>query len=239
MPRPAEVPYDFRADPETATLKELATVSEALRFPRGVRLARKDEIPGCTDEILERIANARIATGFVSLPCEAMGYSTYIEANIHADEVWRVFEALTGRLLPTSAAPVVGWIDEDATLGPYTGKSAALSLLRAHQESLQHDGFIEFGLMFQANGRTEEVFVKACKYFQIWTNLPEVAEATLESMQIPKVANLQFIDEFPRVTERILGVPHSDETISAIVNSFQTLPPAPLEIDRVGPDRPS
>ena len=39
-------------------------------------------------------------------------------------------------------------------------KAAALAVLRAHAQSLQHDGFIEFGLMFQQGGKTEEVFVK-------------------------------------------------------------------------------
>jgi hypothetical protein len=203
----------------------MGTVSETLRFPRGVRLAQKGDIPRCTNEILERIANARITTGFISKACSGSSYSAYMEANIHADEIWIVFEALTASLLPAVAAPLIGGIDADTVLGPYTDKSMALSALRTHKESLQHDGFIEFGMMFQSDERTEEVFVCASKYMKIWTNQPEVAEATLVSMRVPMAASLQFIDEFPHVTERLPHDPCSDETILAIRSSFQTLPP--------------
>jgi hypothetical protein len=39
---------------------------------------------------------------------------------------------------------------------------------------------------------------------QIWTNQPVVAAQALVSMRIPKVEKLQFVDEFPMVTERLL-----------------------------------
>lgn len=174
---------------------------------------------------VERIADARITTGFVSKVSADAGYTTYIEANIHADEVWKAFEALADRLLPAVAAPIVGWKDENSTLGPYTDKSAAISILRTHRESLQHDGFIEFGMIHQSQGLTEEVFVKGCKYLQIWTNQPDLAVAALLSLGLREVGNLQFIDEFPRITERAQGLPPSSEVISAISDSFQNLQP--------------
>src|SRR5271163_1116980 len=116
-----------------------AAMTEFLRFPRGVRLARKEDIPKCTSETLTRIANAQINTGFILKATENTGYSTYIEANVHADEVWAAFETLASRLLPDVSAPLVGWKDDEATLGPYTDKAAALAVLRAHAETLQHD----------------------------------------------------------------------------------------------------
>jgi hypothetical protein len=172
-----------------------------------------------------RISSANITTGFVLTTSADPGFSTYIEANAHADEVWTVFEALASRLLPEVAAPLVGWKDDEATLGPYTDKAAALAVLRAHAESLQHDGFIEFGLMFQQGGTTEEVMVKGSKDLRIWTNNLAVATETLSSLGIPRVEKLQFIDEYPTVTERLVGDPSSQETISAIVGAFQALPP--------------
>ena len=83
-------------------------VAEPLRFPREVRFARKDEIPSCTDEIVERIANARITTGFTSKASQDNGCSAYVEANIHADELWTAFETLAHSLLPPIAAPIIG-----------------------------------------------------------------------------------------------------------------------------------
>lgn len=203
-------------------------VAETLRFPRGVRFARKDEIPRCTDEILERIANARITTGFTTSASRDNGYSAYVEANIHADELWTAFETLAHSLLPPVAAPIIGFKGSEPTLGPYTDKSAALSALRPHRDLLQHDGFIEFGLIFQLHGHTEEIFVESSKYMQIWTNQREIAETTLIAMRVPPVDLLHFLDEFPHVTERLPDDPNTDETIADIVRSFADLPARPF-----------
>jgi hypothetical protein len=202
-------------------------VIEALRFPRGVRLAAESDLPRNKDRLarLARIQNANITTGFVLAASADPGFSTYIEANVHADEVWSAFETLASLLLPDVSAPLVGWKDGEATLGPYTDRAAALAVLRAHAETLQHDGFIEFGLMFQQDGKTEEVMVKASKDMRIWTNQPTVARETLFSLGIPSVEKLEFIDEYPRVTERLVGDPSSRETISTIIGAFQSLPP--------------
>jgi hypothetical protein len=202
-------------------------IIEPLRFPRGVRLAAEADLPRNQDrsDELARISSANITTGFVSTTSADPGFSTYIEANVHADEVWSVFETLALRLLPDVSAPLVGWKDDEPTLGPYTDKAAALAVLRAHAASLQHDGFIEFGLMFQQGGKTEEVFVKGSKDLRIWTNNPAIAIETLLSLGIPSVEKLQFIDEYPRVTERLVGDPSSQEIISTVVGAFQFLPP--------------
>jgi hypothetical protein len=202
-------------------------IIEALRFPRGVRLAAEADLPRSKDKSdkLARIQTANITTGFVLTTNVDPGFFAYIEANVHADEVWSAFETLAARLLPDVSAPLVGWKDGEATLGPYTNKEAALAVLREHAESLQHDGFIEFGLMFQQDGKTEEVMVKGSKDLRIWTNNPAVATEVLSSLGIPSVKKLQFIDEYPRVTERLVGDPSSQETISAIVGAFQSLPP--------------
>ena len=202
-------------------------IVEALRFPHGVRLAADADMPRSKHKLeeLTRISRANITTGFVLTKSADPSFSTYIEANVHADEIWSAFETLASRLLPEVSAPLVGWTDEEATLGPYTDKVAALAVLRGHAERLQHDGFIEFGLMFQQGGKTEEVMVKGCKDLRIWTNNPGVATDTMSSLGIPNVDKLQFIDEYPRVTERLVGEPSSRETISAIVGAFQSLPP--------------
>jgi hypothetical protein len=79
--------------------------------------------------------------------------------------------------------------------------------------------------MFQQGGKTEEVFVKGSKDLRIWTNNPTIAVETLLSLGIPSVEKLQFIDEHPRVTERLVGDPSSQEILSTIVDAFQSLPP--------------
>jgi hypothetical protein len=99
-------------------------------------------------------------------------------------------------------------------------------LCRRTQNAIQQKNVcLEFGLMFQQGGKTEEVMVKGSKDLRIWTNNPAIATKTLSSLGIPSVEKLQFIDEYPRVTERLVGDPSSEETIAAIVAAFQSLPP--------------
>jgi hypothetical protein len=87
-----------------------ASIIEALRFPRGVRLAAEADFPKGEDRLekLTRISSADITTGFGLTTSAGPGFSAYIEANVHADEVWSVFETLVSRLLPDVAAPLVG-----------------------------------------------------------------------------------------------------------------------------------
>jgi hypothetical protein len=91
----------------------MAAISEPLRFPRGVRLSIGEEIRKCTTEILERIANADVRTGFVLTAVEYEECSTYVEANVHADRIW-----------------------DEPSIGPYTKTAAAMAALLPHIDSL-------------------------------------------------------------------------------------------------------
>jgi len=54
-------------------MNDMETASEALRFPRGVRFALPDDVPRSARDALERSANAKITTGFVTKTCENVG----------------------------------------------------------------------------------------------------------------------------------------------------------------------
>lgn len=179
---------------------------EPLIFPRGVRYPRLDEIPGgAPSDAAARVAEAArtpVTTGFVRIErADARGYTAVVEANVHASSLWTVFVALVNELLPEAAAPIVGVIDEDAVLGDYTRRDAAVGVLAPYADILVHDGFLEFGCMFQRAGRTEEVFVPSAKFLRIWTNHPERAERVLLGHGIPHVPGLRLVDEFPLVRE--------------------------------------
>ena len=179
---------------------------EPLIFPRGVRFPRLDEIPGgAPSDAAARVAEAHrnpITTGFVRIDRpNARGYTAVVEANVHASNLWTVFVDLVNELLPDAAAPIVGMIDEDPELGDCTRRDAALSVLAPYADHLVHDGFLEFGCMFQRAGRTEEVFVPSAKFLRVWTNQPERAEQVLVRHGIPHVPGLRFIDEFPLIRE--------------------------------------
>ena len=178
---------------------------EPLILPRGVRLVRPDEIPeGASADWAPRVEEAHrttITTGYTRREVEGEEFTTVFEANVHAPDLWRVFAALVNALLPAAAAPIAGMKSEDPILGDYTTREAALRVLEHYQDPLVHDGFLEFGCIYQRGGRTEEVFVMAPKFMRIWTNTPERAEEVLEAHGIVKIDELRFVDEFPHVSE--------------------------------------
>lgn len=179
---------------------------EPLIFPRGIRYPRLDEIPGgAPSDAAARTADAErtpVTTGYVQTDRpDAQGYTTVLEANVHAPDLWAVFSELVEALLPLAAAPIVGVIHEEPVLGAYTTRDAALAVLAPYADALVHDGFLEFGCIFQRAGRTEEVFVPSAKFLRLWTAHPERAREVFERRGIPPVPDLRFIDEFPLVRE--------------------------------------
>lgn len=203
--------------------------AEPLIFPEGVRFLRPDELPAGYEGERERIARAQLTTGYVLRPHSGAGFRAFFEANVHAPRLWYSFQSLAEALLPNVAAPIIGVKDEDPILGPYTTREAALAVLEPHAHYLQHDGFLEFGLIYQVAGVTEEVFVRSAKYLQVWTNYPDRATGTFARLGLPEVPKLQFIDEYPRVSES-LQTPEGNAEWPAVVEQiracFNELPPA-------------
>jgi len=208
----------------------MTKLGEPLQFPDGVRFARPGEVPGCSDEDIRKLADAEILTGFVLRRIEGKPYSAQIEANVHASKIWQAVLELADVLLPQVTAPIIGWKDNEPTFGRYTHRSEAIACFTPFIESLQHDGFIEFGLIFQFNGVTEEIFVKPAKYIQLWTNRPEVAVSKLRELGLHQADRLHFLDEYPRITETPPSLPRTHQVVSAITTSFETLSEVPCPI---------
>jgi len=75
---------------------------EPLIFPEGVRFPREDEFPAGYERERERIARAKITTGFVQRDHQADGYRAVFEGNVHAPQLWSAFRALVEALLPAA-----------------------------------------------------------------------------------------------------------------------------------------
>lgn len=181
-------------------MKDKLISPEPLIFPRGVRFPQKDEIPGDSSEVLERVSRAKITTGYTIQKADGQPYETYIEANVHATNVFDVFRKLGFALMPDVAAPIIGIKEDEPVFGPYTDRAWAIRVFEPHIDLLQNDGFLEFGLIHQSDSDFEEIFVASSKYFKIWTNNGGVAEDILQSAGIPKCEALEFIDEYPMVS---------------------------------------
>lgn len=214
------------------------TNPEPLIFPRGLRFPRLDELPAEVPSEwnagMAAAVIAKITPGYVIHTGPAnRGFTAFIEANVHAPALWEVFVALCHALLPAGASPIIGQIDEEAILGDYTTREAAIDVLAPYADALVNDGFLEFGCMFQRLGRTEEIFVPSAKFLRIWTNKPEVATRVLDAHGIHHVPDLKFIDEFPLVRE-VQPFRYHQRGFEAVLEElgadFQQLPPRP-ELD--------
>ena len=201
-------------------------MTESLRLARGVRLAREEDLPRPREEALARLAAASLSTGYTRTTHTNKGFSDYFEINAHVNDIWPLFAQLASEVLPDVAAPLVGHKGEEPHFGPYTDRDLAIQSLMPFAERLVHDGFIEFGAMRGYQGRTEEVLVKSYKYICVWTSNPDSVLAILARKGIAYVPNLQFLDEFPCVTESLKGEDRAaHEVIEGVVTCFQSLPP--------------
>ncbi len=200
---------------------------EPLLFPRGVRFPRPDEFPQGADADIARVRQAQVTTGYRLYPNAAGAFSAYIDANAHAINLYPLFHDLVFRLLPRSAALIIGRKGEEPHLGPYTIRAAALRLLEPHTQALQHDGLLAFGMIAQHDGRIEQVFVQPSKHVQVWTNQPDAAREVLAHHRIPEVAELQFLEQFPLVSEPLLtddGRPATPLVLDQVRAGFGQLP---------------
>jgi hypothetical protein len=204
---------------------------EPLIFPPSIRFAAPDELPGTLadrEEALALLATAAVSTGFVTHVGGDHHAAVFAEVNVHGPDVWSAFARLVKTLLPERAAAIVGVIDEEPYLGHYTDRDALLAVLSEFAEPLATDCFVEFGAMWQTTTQTEEVFVRAAKYIQVWTNNPEGLRATLLTLGVPEVERLSFIDEFPRTTSATQhpGIGDFAALVERVTNRCAELPVA-------------
>jgi hypothetical protein len=202
---------------------------EPLIFPDGVRFPRDEEYPSGQEAARERVARANVTTGYHVGDQLRDSFNAYFEANVHAPQIFTTFRDLVLAIMPDVAAPIVGYKDEEPIFGPYTGRDAAIAVFEPFVHQLQHDGFLEFGVMFQSEGRTEEVFVKSSKYLQVWTNEPQAVRTVFARHGIPEVPGLEFIDEYPMVSQSLLtegGNAAAPVVLAGLQEAFARLPPS-------------
>jgi hypothetical protein len=180
-------------------------MTRSLIFPNGVRFPFADEIPNndLKASLLDRIASADICEGYVLATSENPNYPYYAEINVSAPQIWNVFTDLSRLLLPEEVGLILGEKDQEKDqlfLGPYSSRDALLDVLSRFEHELAHDGFIQFGLIHQVDGKTEEIFVKPSKHLCVWTGNDMSFKKSMQAHEIPEHEKLSFIDEYPRVT---------------------------------------
>jgi hypothetical protein len=93
--------------------------------------------------------------------------------------------------------------DEELTSLRTASTPAILRLLERHAYQLANDGWIQFGLIEKRRDSVTEVFVTTTKHFQVWLNDEKLFRSILRKHALLEVAQLEFLDEYPRTTIRL------------------------------------
>jgi len=181
------------------------SLNKQIIFPKGIRFAKESEMPNSDNKsnLLLSIKNADIKEGYVLFNSDTDNYKYYSEINISAPKLWSLFEKLAIAILPESSAPILGHIDDandELFYGSYTSTKKILEVCSNYKNELSNDGFIQFGIIHQVDGKTEEIFVKPTKHLVVWTNKLDEFKSVMNSFDIPEFEKMSFIDQFPITT---------------------------------------
>lgn len=127
-------------------------------------------------------------------------FTHYAEINVDAPRLWEVFSDLCNVLLDSPATFVVGGLDSELVpVGP-VNVHASTQLLAQHQYQLAHDGFLQYSLVSDHDGKVTEIFVTPEKYLKVWMNDETTFRGVMARHEIGEASSLKFLDEFPRTT---------------------------------------
>jgi hypothetical protein len=176
-----------------------------LKLPSTLTFPSRDEAPKHfdIDAADARRAAARIEPGYVvSAGAADKPFAFYARCNVDTDRLWDAFEAFAGDL-PDVVGTILGCKDAKPQLLPYSARAGVVAHLRVYRRELTRDPFLEYGLIHQVDGRTEEVFVPAAKYVRLWGNDLVRFRATAARLGLDEIADLRFVDEFPLISHSL------------------------------------
>ena len=200
-----------------------------LQLPPTIRTARPDEVPKRM-EVLDRIEKSKTANlveGFVLYQNEThdLPFNFFAEINVDNDRLWDLFSALLLQL-PDEICLVFNQKDDEPNYSGYADKYVVFNQLQACKIELVEDGLLEVGALFNDEDFMEEVFIKSPKYIQYWGMDESRFKKTMAEYEILEVPELNFIDEYPLVTEALrLHNPKAKET-EDVLRQLQAIIPA-------------
>jgi hypothetical protein len=202
-----------------------------LEFPDGVRLAQLEEIPGPEADrsaAWARVKQAYIVPGFTvtdSLSDQRFGH--YAEINVNASQIWALFCDLCAGLLSDPASLIASDADTEPCHILEGEVAKILNALEIYRYQLAHDGFLQFGLLNDRVEEVTEVLVTPTKHFKVWLNDAERFRSIMDKREIPERTNMEFMDEYPRVTTPLpegRGVVVAHETLWKVVADLVNSP---------------
>ena len=200
------------------------------KLPIGIRIPNNDEYPKGNDvkSINDKRNLANIVQGFALKEVKGEKFSYYAEVNIDADKIWSVFCDLTNKLIGGVSYGILGFKDEKPKLSGFSKTENVIKIFEKYKFELTNDGYLEFGIANYDEKSLNEIYVSSFKYMNIWTTGKELLVETLNSFGIQQIENLQFIDEFPVVSQAlsdtiVKGINHYSQVMESIEREFEKI----------------
>jgi len=196
------------------------------KLPLGIRIPNNDEYPDTynIEDINLKRENANIIEGYTIKEVVGEKYTYYLEVNVNVDKIWNIFIAITNKIISSVAYGILGLKDEDLKLSNFTSRENLIQIFEDYSFELVNDGFLQFGIANYNDISLNEIFITNFKYIKIWTDNIAILKI-LDLFEIPVIENLNFIDEFPVVSEaltlqKVSKVRHYTEVIEKIEQKF-------------------
>ncbi|MFP9098678.1 hypothetical protein ACLI09_06450 [Flavobacterium sp. RHBU_24] len=175
-----------------------------LELPITIRTPRPDEVSSDYLSKINLAKSANIVEGYTLYTVDdpSLSYNFYAEINVDNSRFWSLF---TTFLLSynTEVSLLFGHVDTEPFLGRYSDKFEILNAISEYSYELSVDPFLEFGIVYSHNGITKEAYVKKPKYIQYWGVDFEEFDQIMQKFSIYKSDDLNFIDEYPMVSESV------------------------------------
>jgi hypothetical protein len=197
-----------------------------LQLPANIRAPRADEIPSVNPAIVAKLKEretANLVEGYIvkSNSTGNLPFKFFAEINIDNDRLWSLFKKLADTF-PERIGLVYGHIDdkEISYSTTYIDKEEVIRKLEKYERELTQDGYLEFGITYHDEDVLIETYVKKGKYIQYWGMDYAAFEKIMEACSLTYVTDLNFVDEYPVVTETLTDALSTDELIEYFRSQF-------------------
>jgi len=195
-----------------------------LELPRTIRTANIDDVPnepGILGAISDA-ATANIVEGYTLQTDIADGslFQFYAEINVDNSRLWNLTESLLA-ILPDKISFIFGYIDHELSFSDYDDKEHILATVSSYSVELSQDGFLEFGFIYHGEDMLTEIFIKKSKYIQFWGTSLKLFIEVMNEFSLYEVEDLNFIDEYPMVTESLSNLFPEYADTSQVINYFR------------------
>ncbi|MBL4931912.1 hypothetical protein [Clostridium paridis] len=190
------------------------------KLPLGIRIPRYDEYPKgyVVEEVNKKRDSANIVQGYKLVEVSDKKFTHFTEINIDIDKLWSLFISLSDSIIGDKAYGLIGFKGEKPTLSKISDKKNIIELFSKYQFELSNDGFSEFGIAYYDDNTLNEIYITTFKYVQVWTTDKDSLVKALRKAGLKEKKILNFIDEFPVVSEAI-----SPDEVEGILSYTQIL----------------